>query len=70
MLKNKTNDKCYIGQTTKTFKERFRQHQTSNSIIGKALRKYGSENFEKIILENISNDLLSNKEIELIKENN
>ena len=71
MLKNKINGKCYIGQTTKTFKERFRQHQTSHSVIGNAIRKYGSKNFEKMIIsEHVPNNLLNNKEIELITEYN
>ncbi len=70
ILKNKTNGKCYVGQTTKLFKERFRQHQISNSVVGKALRKYGSKNFEKIILENILDDNLNFAEIEYIKKYN
>ena len=66
ILKNKLNGKCYVGQTKKSFEKRFRQHQTSNSYIGKALRKYGSENFEKLILENI--DDLNVKEVSCIQE--
>ena len=53
VLHNEENDKCYVGQTTRTFEERFGAHKIFSSLIGKALRKYGVDNFSKIILENI-----------------
>jgi hypothetical protein len=56
ILENKLNGKCYVGQTILTFKERFGKHRHSNSIIGKALQKYGSENFKEMLLENIPNE--------------
>lgn len=40
------NGKKYVGQTTKTVKERFKQHaKNKKSLIGKAIRKYGRKNF-------------------------
>lgn len=70
VLKNKINGKCYVGQTIQLFKYRFRVHQTSHSLIGKALRKYGSENFEKILMENISEEQLDDLERDYIQKYN
>ena len=70
ILRNKINNKYYVGQTIKTFKERFRNHQVSRSYIGKALRKYRVANFEKIILENIPEVELDEMERKLIIEYN
>lgn len=47
-----TNDKEYVGQTTRTVEERLAEHkrcQTSN--IGRATRKHGAENFTTAILK-------------------
>ena len=41
----KINGKKYVGQTTRTLEERFDEHCHANSYIGKAIRKYGRENF-------------------------
>ena len=70
ILENKINGKRYVGKTIKTFKERFRQHQHSNSYIGKALCKNGSDNFEKILLENVPDEELDYWEIHYINECN
>ena len=43
--------KVYVGQTTKTLDERFIQHSRTDSLIGKAIRKYGAENFLREVLE-------------------
>lgn len=64
----------YIGKTIKTEKERWNDHvyeaynlknQDQDSILNKAIRKYGAENFVVEILENNINDeqLLSEREI-------
>lgn len=45
-IKNKINNKCYIGQTTIGALNRFKQHCKADTIIGKAIRKYGMNNFE------------------------
>lgn len=46
------NHKIYVGQTTRSIKERFREHAKAScgTIIGKAIRKYGLENFIVVIL--------------------
>jgi group I intron endonuclease len=55
-LKNKINGKIYIGKTTQSVMTRFHKHchaslKDSNTLIHKAIRKYGKENFEVTILE-------------------
>lgn len=44
-INNIINDKKYIGITTRTIDERFNEHCKANSIIGKAISKYGKNNF-------------------------
>lgn len=48
-IKNKINNKIYIGQTTRTFDERYRNNlykNTHNSDLKDDIEKYGIENFE------------------------
>lgn len=45
MIINLCNDKRYIGITTRTIEERFEEHCKADSYIGRAIRKYGRENF-------------------------
>lgn len=51
MLKNKINNKIYIG-VTNNYKKRMRDHKGAynQSLISRAIKKYGWDNFEKIIL--------------------
>ena len=49
-ITNLLNGKIYVGQTIRTLKERFREHKYADSLIGKAIRKYGTENFKSEIL--------------------
>ena len=51
LLINSINDKEYVGQTTKTAEERFKEHMYSPHCIGKAIRKHGAENFVIVILK-------------------
>lgn len=48
-ITNKINNKSYIGQTTKSFKERYNNGEwweyTTNMHLWNAYRKYGKENF-------------------------
>lgn len=52
IMKNKINGKCYVGQTNSSIDVRISQHLCeakggkTNSLIHKALRKYGMNNFE------------------------
>jgi group I intron endonuclease len=70
ILENKINKKCYVGQTIQLFTKRFRSHCQSHSIIGKALRKYGVENFNKILIEDIQETELDKFEVEYIQKYN
>lgn len=73
---NTTNNKCYIGKTTKTLDERKKSH-LKNFRLGKkskfynAIKKYGVDKFtweELIKCEN--NDILNEMEIFFIKKYN
>lgn len=44
-ITNQINKKCYIGQTKVGVYKRFQQHCKARSILGKAIRKYGADNF-------------------------
>lgn len=61
ILKNKINNKVYIGQTTQGSKVRFKQHlkllkSNQTQLIHKAIKKYGKENFYyEVLYENIDN---------------
>ena len=70
ILKNKENDKYYVGQTSRSFNKRFREHCQSRSLVGTALRKYGSKKFERIIIEDVPSEKLDELEIQYIKEYN
>lgn len=71
-FKNKLNDKVYVGQTCRTFKERMGEHlRHKNTVLGKALAKYGIDNFEyKIIDEAKTIEELNEKEIFWIEKLN
>lgn len=45
----KTNGKCYIGISVNPI-YRFTDHARADSLIGKAIRKHGKENFEMRVL--------------------
>ena len=46
------NDKVYVGQTKRNIEKRFKEHSRSKkSLIGKAMQKYGKENFKLELLE-------------------
>lgn len=67
IIKNRINNKLYIGQTTQSVESRFKQHlrcSKSNSIqlISKAIKKYGKSNFYVEILEECLIEELNAKE--------
>ena len=70
ILKNKINKKCYVGQTTRPFETRLKQHYQKDSIINKAIQKYKIENFDKILFEDIPEDQLDFLERKYIVEYN
>lgn len=46
LITNNINGKQYVGQTVQTIEERFREHcRKTHQVIGKAIAKYGKENF-------------------------
>lgn len=73
---NQINNKQYVGQTIRTIMARWWQHcnnakKGSNLLLHKAIRKYGSENFEiKEIGQAENSDCLDQLEIVAIKKLN
>lgn len=56
-ITNKINHKIYIGQTVKTLKQRWKGHLNDSKIAKNnkfynAIKKYGTDLFEKEIIEN------------------
>lgn len=69
-ITNKINGKQYVGKTTLTVADRWKQHiHDSKTRKGEirplysAFKKYGIENFKIEELEKCSNDILSDREI-------
>lgn len=62
---NKINGMCYIGQTSRTLKERMQEHKRHhNTYFDNAINKYGIDNFEiKIIDKANSIEELNAKEM-------
>jgi group I intron endonuclease len=77
-IKNKVNEKEYVGLTTRNIKSRWKQHVYEskkenswewNTPLGNAIKKYGEENFDVFVLKECSSiEELKQKEIECIKE--
>jgi len=59
LITNLTNDKKYVGITTKTIEHRFKQHIYSRGMglfpIARAIKKYGEKNFKIELLEECFN---------------
>lgn len=66
-IQNQINKKWYIGQSIYYPKERWRQeiagYPQHNMVISKAIKKYGVENFQFFLLEEVDNNLLDKQEI-------
>ena len=74
-ITNKLNGKSYVGQHKVPQKpESFRRYMGKGIAITKAIKKYGKENFDKIVLEELEDDekheLVSEKEKFWIKKEN
>lgn len=71
-FKNKVNNKIYVGQTCRTFEERMGEHlRHKNTTLGKALDKYGVDNFEYGVVDEAETiEELNEKEIFWIKKLN
>lgn len=70
-ITNKINGKVYIGQTSESIEHRWEEHKYAanynkhkdyNCILHRAIRKYGPETFDVILLEEIDNHLLNSRE--------
>lgn len=81
MIKNKINNKKYIGQTTRTLTKRIYEYKSAynnnryyNQYLLNAFNKYGWDNFEFSVIDTAQSiDELNNKEIKYIldyKSNN
>lgn len=71
ILKNKINNKSYVGQTIRRFVKRLLQHLRSNrSFIDRSISKNGIENFEQYVFSGIPEMLLDYFESELIQRLN
>lgn len=63
------NNKIYIGITSKTAEERWRNRYRSNKHFSAAINKYGWENIKhEILFENLTKEEAETIEINLIKE--
>lgn len=55
IAKNKVNSKCYVGQTTKSLDHRIKTHYKDSKYrthpFANALKKYGKQDWEWILLE-------------------
>lgn len=70
-IENLINQKIYIGQSIH-IEKRWKEHcrPSSNSLIGKAIKKYGKINFSFTVLEECDKDVLNEREEFFIKQYN
>lgn len=68
-ITNNVNGKQYVGKTTTSVKQRFTEHLrdrhkriAENRPLYKAIEKYGEENFSVETLEEVEEDILSQRE--------
>lgn len=73
-IRNIINNKIYVGKTGMNFGDRWDNHKAllrnnnhDNKHLQNAWNKYGEENFEFIVLEDCSIDVLNDREIYWIK---
>lgn len=71
---NKVNNKIYIGQTSRTVKERYKEHLCSafsknlDQPLYRAMRKYGKDAFEVTTIEGCSVEDVNDREIYYINK--
>ena len=75
MIRNKLNNKMYVGQTIFDAEKRYKQHidmalhKKDNKELYNSMRKHGVENFELIILETgVSVEQLDEREVYYIEK--
>ena len=69
MSVNDINNKIYVGKTTSSIEERFKEHckdclrtRKEKRPLYDAMQKYGKEHFQIILLEECSVDILNDRE--------
>lgn len=67
LLQNLVNGKVYVGKTEKSAHERFEEHikeaqRGSDRRLCQALRKHGHENFSVTVIEQVSDEVSSDRE--------
>lgn len=73
MIKNRINNKIYIGQTVRSLNDRIDDYQKGlgNNYLNNSFKKYGFENFEFSIIDTATSiDELNSKEIHWINKYN
>ena len=71
LLIDGTNDKEYVGQTTRSVKARFKRHTKDDTFVGRVIRAHGAENFViDILKECASKEELDHWEKHFIKSRN
>lgn len=61
-ITNKINNKSYVGKTKNLEKRLYQHYHNKKSLISIALRKYGKENFDICILEEVNSSLVDMRE--------
>ena len=51
LITNSVNDKKYVGVTTRGVAERFKEHCSADSYLGKAIRKHGKNCFAAVVID-------------------
>lgn len=78
-ITNLVNGKMYVGQTSESIHQRWNEHKYDasyskskcyNCALHRAIRKYGPENFNISLLEEVDNSLLNEREMYWIKRCN
>ena len=67
IFRNRINNMPYVGQTG-NFKVRLARHKRDDLLIDRAIRKYGLESFDQLLLENVPEEELDYWEIHYIQE--
>lgn len=67
LITNTVNGKQYVGQTIRTLNDRLKEHRrNTNSLIGRAFKKYGKGSFEVEILHQ-TDDYEKLQELEMLE---
>lgn len=75
LITNKINNKQYVGQTTKSYQIRFKEHcyyaktniKSNPQLIDAKIKQYGIENFTVQLLESVPINLKDEREQYYIK---